>query len=154
MGTTTKTMYDSDFVEWTVRTAGLLREGRLGEADLEHIAEEIQDLGASERSAMRSQLRRMLMHLVKQRIQPEHDGASWRASIANAQLEILDKVAVSPSLRAYARENLEQLYREAVSVALIETDLSGRETALNIAPVCPFSLDELLSSDPAVLWRR
>lgn len=154
MGAAIKTLYDTDFVEWTARTVEMLQEGRLNEADLEHVAEEIQDLGASERSAVRSQLRRMLMHLVKQRIQPERDGASWRASTANAQLEIMDKIAISPSLRAFAKENLEQLYREAVGIALIETDLTERAGDLNLDPTSPFSLDELLSSDPAVFWRR
>jgi hypothetical protein len=78
MGAATKTLYDTDFVEWTARTAELLREGRLHDADLEHLAEEIKDLGTRERSAVRSQLRRMLVHLVKARIQPERAGASWR----------------------------------------------------------------------------
>ena len=71
MGVTTRTLYDRDFVEWTARTAGLLREGRLDEVDLENLAEEIETLGRSERSAVRSQLRRMLVHLVKLSIQPE-----------------------------------------------------------------------------------
>ncbi len=36
MGVTTKTLYDTDFVEWTARTAELARSGRLSELDLEH----------------------------------------------------------------------------------------------------------------------
>lgn len=44
MGTTTKILYDADFVEWTAQTAELLRAGRLDQADLEHAAEEIEDL--------------------------------------------------------------------------------------------------------------
>ena len=66
MGAASKTLYETDFVEWAQRTAELLRSGRLGEADLEHAAEEIEDLGRSQRAAVASQLQRMLMHLVKQ----------------------------------------------------------------------------------------
>jgi hypothetical protein len=75
------TSYDDDFVEWTQQTAELLRAGRFSEVDLEHLAEEVEDLGKSERSAVRSRLTQMLLHLMKQRIQPERAGAGWRASI-------------------------------------------------------------------------
>src|SRR5580658_7450631 len=90
LGTERKSLYDTDFVEWSTRTADLLRRGRLAGLDLENVAEEIEDLGKSERSAVRSQLRRMLLHLVKSRIQPERSGAIWRGSVASARTEILD----------------------------------------------------------------
>jgi hypothetical protein len=54
MATTTKSLYDTDFVEWTARTAELLREGRFDEVDLEHLAEEVEDLGRSDRAAVSS----------------------------------------------------------------------------------------------------
>ncbi len=41
MGAATKTLYETDFVEWSKRTAELLRAGCFEEADLEHAAEEI-----------------------------------------------------------------------------------------------------------------
>ena len=90
MGSATKSLYDSDFVEWTICTADQLRRARIAGLDLENVAGEIEDLGKSERSAVRSQLRRMLVHLVKQRIQPARSGASWRGSVAGARTEILD----------------------------------------------------------------
>jgi hypothetical protein len=43
----------------------LLRRGRLAGLDLDNVAEEIEDLGKGERSAVRSQLRPMSVHLVK-----------------------------------------------------------------------------------------
>jgi hypothetical protein len=36
-------LYEKDFYEWTVHNARLLRSGRASEADLAHIAEEIED---------------------------------------------------------------------------------------------------------------
>jgi hypothetical protein len=42
-------LYDTDFAEWSRHNAELLRSGRTSEADLEHIAEEIEDLGKRER---------------------------------------------------------------------------------------------------------
>lgn len=83
MGATTKTLYDTDFVEWTARTAELVRSGRLSEVDLEQVAEEIEDLGKRDRASAESLLFRILLHQVKRKIQPERDGASWRKSIVD-----------------------------------------------------------------------
>lgn len=147
MGTVTKTLYEIDFVEWTERTAALLRAGRFEEADIEHAAEEIGDLGRSERSAVTSQLKRMLMHLVKQRIQRERDGASWRRSIAEGRTEIESRFDDSPSLRRYAEEDLQRIYRRAVRDALLETGLEAQSAALNLPVECPYTLEDLLESD-------
>jgi len=153
MGTTAKTLYDTDFVEWTARTAELIREGRLGEVDLENLAEEIADLGNSERSAVASQLSRMLMHLVKERIQPERAGASWRSSIVDARREIWFKIENSPSLRSYLAERLKKIYRQAVRDALDETNLTEHARELDIPKECPYTLDALLEGDVNALQR-
>ena len=147
MGTTTKTLYDTDFVEWTAHTAELLRKARFDEVDLEHLVEEIQDLGLSERSAVWSQLRRMLMHLVKMKIQPERKGKSWRASVVDARAEIEYKLEASPSLRRYLVENLQAIYARAVRDALDETGLAQQAKKLDIPKDCPYTLGQLLETD-------
>ena len=150
MGAATKTLYETDFVEWAQRTAELLRSGRLGEADIEHAAEEIEDLGRSERSAVASQLQRMLMHLVKQRIQPERDGASWRRSIAEGRAEIAYRFDDSPSLRRFAEENLQQIYLRAVRDALFEAGLSAQRASLDLPAACPYTLRDLVEGEGAL----
>ena len=65
------TLYDTDFAEWADRTAELLRSRRF-----------------EEHAAVRAQLRRMLLHSIKQRVHPERDRASWRSSVASARSEI------------------------------------------------------------------
>jgi len=147
MGTITKTLYDTDFVEWAAHTAELLRDGRFDEVDLEHVVEEIEDLGKSERSAVWSQLTRMLMHLIKMRIQPERRGANWRNSVVNARLEIRLKLRDSPSLRRNLEENLQEIYSDAVSYALAETRQEKRGKELGIPAECPWSLKSLLEND-------
>jgi hypothetical protein len=142
MGATTKTLYDTDFAEWASRAAGMLRAGRLQELDLENVAEEIESLGKSERAAVRSQIKRLLMHKVKQTIQPERDGPGWRLSIADARQNILDRIEDSPSLRKYLRDNLQRFYREAVELALIETEQMAAGDS--VPKECPWPLDGLL----------
>jgi hypothetical protein len=44
-------LYETDYHRWAMETAAALREGRLQDIDLEATAEEIEDLGKSERRA-------------------------------------------------------------------------------------------------------
>jgi len=131
-----------------------LRRSRLAELDLENVAGEIEDLGKSERSAVRSQLRRMLLHLVKSRIQPGRSGASCRRSVASARTEILDHFGDSPSLRKHADANPQRIYREAVELALVETNLGGHAANPDIPEECPYTLENLLEGDLNALWPK
>ena len=58
--------YDDDFYAWTQHQAAVLREMPVSDNrfDREHLVEEIEDLGKSERDAMRSQIRRIIEHLL------------------------------------------------------------------------------------------
>src|SRR5450432_1541688 len=134
------TPYDTDFVEWTARTAQLLRAGRIGEVDVEHLAEEIEDLGKRDRAAVHSQTIRLLLQQIKRRIQPERETASWRRSIVNSQERIAHSLKDSPSLRRFLERELTGLYIRAVRGALFETGMKS-------APLperCPFTLHQLL----------
>jgi len=143
MATTTKALYETDFVEWTAQTAGLLRDGRLDEVDLEHVAEEIEDLGKSDQRAVRSHLSRLLKHQIKRQIQPERDGPSWRESITTSREELGYLLADSPSLRRFLEKNLQGIYRRALKDALFETGLKSA----GLPRDCPYALDELLERD-------
>ena len=154
MSTATKIGYDVDFVEWTAQMAELLREGRFDELDVEHLAEEIEDLGKNHVFSVQSQLRRMLLHLIKMRIQPERSGNSWRHSITDARDKIERRFADSPSLRRKLESQLRRIYRQAVIDALYETKLTERAAELDIPAECPYTLDELLAPDLSGLSPR
>jgi Domain of unknown function DUF29 len=67
----------------------------------------------------------MLMHLIKQKIQPERDSVSWRASIVKARREMLDAIESSPSLRKRLAERLGQTDEQAIQDACDETGLDA-----------------------------
>lgn len=136
-----KSLYDTDFAEWSDRNAELLRAGRFDEVDIENVAEEIQSLSKSQQSAVWSFLQLLLMHKIKQVIQPERDGAGWRVSIEKARQALENRIADSPSLRPYLQANLQKIYQQAVTLALLETDLEHAA----IAEQCPWDLDALLA---------
>ncbi len=56
------TLYDQDFFARANEQARVLRAGRLSEADIEHIAEEIESMGRSEKREFVNRLSVLLMH--------------------------------------------------------------------------------------------
>ena len=56
-----RTGYDDDVHAWAMEQAALLRSGRLSEADVENIAEEIESLGRSEKRELASCVKLILL---------------------------------------------------------------------------------------------
>ena len=139
MGSATKTLYDTDFAEWSAQTAALLRARRFDQLDIDNIAEEIESLGKSNRLAVQSQMRRLLLHQIKRRIQPKKETASWRRSILDSQHRITALLSDSPSLARFLESDLDDIYRGAVRGALIETGLPEA-----LPDRCPFTVGQLL----------
>jgi hypothetical protein len=145
-------LYLSDFYAWANEQAGLLRAGRLSEADIEHIAEEIESMGKSEKRELVNRLRVLLLHLLKWQFQPSRRGTSWEGSIVNTRDELQVHLHDNPSLKSQIADAMEVAYRRAVLDAVTETGL--RRT--NFPPVCPWLYDEIMDPDfwPEGAWRR
>ena len=62
--------YHGDFYAWATEQAALLRAGRLSEADIENIAEEIESIERSEKRELVSRLTVLLTHLLRWQAQP------------------------------------------------------------------------------------
>ncbi|MBS0981504.1 DUF29 domain-containing protein [Acetobacter thailandicus] len=134
------TLYDHDFYAWTNEQAGLLRAGKLSEADLEHIAEEIESMGKSEKRELISRLTVLLLHLLKWEFQPMRRGASWRLSIANTRDALTDHLADNPSLRSVLEASVETAYRRARRDAALETGLSEN----TFPSTCPWFFNQMM----------
>jgi hypothetical protein len=138
-------LYEEDFVEWARETARLLRSGRFDAMDVEHLAEEIEDMGISQEREALSRLRVLIVHLLKWRWQPEKRSRSWRSTIDVQRTEIEDVLRRSPSLRRSLSGLTVEAYPGAARRASIETGLSQ-----NTFPAeCPFSVAQIL--DPEFL---
>ncbi|MGA7954516.1 MAG: DUF29 domain-containing protein [Gloeobacterales cyanobacterium] len=133
--------YDTDLLAWANHTAHLLREQRWEEVDWEHLIEEVEDLGKSERSAIGSQMERVMLHLLKWEYQSQRRSDSWLDSINDGRSQIRRKLEDSPSLKNYPDQILDKEYGRACREA-------ARQIGLDIAtfPVtCPYSTDQVLS---------
>jgi hypothetical protein len=136
-------LYDRDFHAWAYQQAALLRAGRLAEADVANIAEEIESMGRSEKRELVSRLSVLLLHLLKWRYQPGLRGNSWRLTIEGQRVALADHLADNPSLRS----RLDEAFPAAYRLARIEAE---RETGLPRAtfpPVCPFNFDDASRDD-------
>jgi hypothetical protein len=133
-------LYDQDFYAWANEQAGLLREGRLSEADIEHIAEEIESMGKSEKRELVSRLTALMLHLLKWQHQPAFRSTSWRLTLEEQRNQLEDHLADNPSLKSSLGEKLVAAYRNAVLGAARET---GKDRS--VFPVaCPWSLEQLM----------
>jgi hypothetical protein len=135
-------LYECDFFEWTQQTAELLREGRVSEEDIEHIAEELEDMGKRDRREVHSRLLVLITHLLKWQIQPGKRSLSWTATINQQRDQLQLVLNDSPSLRRVAADKLEIIYRKSAANALSETGLE-----IQLPERCPYTLDQILDDD-------
>ena len=106
--------YEDDFYAWTQYQAEVLRSMPVSDNrfDREHVAEEIEDLGKSERDAVRSQVRRIIEHFLKLAHSPtEQPRDSWMETIDDARETLPDKLTAT--LRRDLEESLDVLYAQA-----------------------------------------
>ena len=89
-------LYDRDFYAWANEQAALLRAGKLMEADIQNIAEEIESMGRSEKRELVSRLTVLLLHLLKWQFQPGLRGTSWRLSIENTRYQLEEHIEDNP----------------------------------------------------------
>lgn len=140
---TEQSLYEQDYYLWLTTTVDQLRQGKLAEIDLANLIEEIADMGRSERKAVRSNLRILLMHLLKYKYQPEKRTNSWLFTIREHRQRIDDSFQDSPSLQNYFLEVFDQCYRDAVDFAATETGLP----ATKFPSQCPFTAQEVLGNE-------
>jgi hypothetical protein len=139
------TSYDKDVILWSREQARLLRAGRFAELDVEHLADEIEDVGKSEKRELASRMAVLLAHLLKWRNQPENRSKSWRATITLQRRRIALAIKATPSLKAVMRDPdwQEDMWLDALAQASRETGL----TPENLPEACPWTMDQASEQD-------
>jgi hypothetical protein len=133
--------HDNDFYAWTQEQAHLLRTGQLHQIDWQNIAEEIEDMGRSEKRQLESRLEILIMHLLKWQFQPNLRSRSWELTIKEQRLRLEKLFQENPSLQSNITEVIEKVYPLATLSA-------ERETGLSLFPeTCPYTLTEIFSSE-------
>ena len=146
-------LYERDILSWSEHQADLLRRlargERVNDVDWEHVVEEIEVVGLSQLNAVRSDLRLMLVHLLKIRGWPDSSSVDhWRGEVASFQADAEQRF--SPSMRQ--RIDLAKLYDGALKQ--VEGTRYDGVAPRDWPATCPFTLDELLTERRVVLEER
>jgi len=137
-------LHDEDFSEWTRRNAELLRAGQVRQSDIEHIAEEIENLGKQDLKELHRRARGLLAHLLVGRLQPANY-AHWRLGpITEYRIWLDGLLEQSPSLKIKLANELQVYYAEAVrlAMAMSRTDCVRER----FPPECPFTVEQILDA--------
>jgi hypothetical protein len=147
MATEAAELYDEDFYAWTQQQAQALRTHFKGDnrLDVEHLAEEVEDLGKSDLHAVESFIEHIIAHLLNL----DYSGqaaprAHWRAEIMNFRQNIERKI--SPSIRRIGRE-LDDLYRRARQTAAVGALVHEPDLIRRLPKVCPYDWDTIWHRD-------
>jgi Domain of unknown function DUF29 len=134
--------YDTDFYTWTQTQAAALRAQEWKTLDLEHLAEEIESLGRSDRDAIESQLVRVLLHLLKLAYDPApRPRRGWRVTVADAR-EQIDRKA-RHGLQHHPAAYLPEAYRYARRKAALATE----RPLTDFPEACPWLIEQVLDED-------
>ena len=136
--------YDSDFHAWANEQAALLRAGRLAEADIKNIAEEIESVGRSERRELASRLAVLLAHLLKWQFQPGLRGNSWRLTIKEQRRQLAKHLSENPSLGAPAQ--LDDAIADAYETALAEVQKETGFSEQTFPATCPYAPADIFNA--------
>jgi Domain of unknown function DUF29 len=148
MATRAAELYDEDFYAWTQQQAEALRTHFRGDnrLDVEHLAEEVEDLGKSELHAVESFIEHIIAHLLKL----DYSGqapprAHWRAEIVNFRQNIERKI--SPSIRRRVARELDELYRRARQTAAVGALVHEPDLIRRLPKACPYDWDTIWHRD-------
>ncbi|TAN46332.1 MAG: DUF29 domain-containing protein [Methylococcaceae bacterium] len=141
----TTVAYEFDVIAWAQEQAALLRSGRFDLLDIEHIADEIEDVGKSEKRELKSRMAILLTHLLKWQYQPSFRGNSWQRTINVQRKDILSCIRDIPSLKPEFRNPdwWESVWADSLYQATKETGFK-----YEVFPeCCPWSFDQIMDMD-------
>ncbi|MES2297374.1 MAG: DUF29 domain-containing protein [Pseudomonadota bacterium] len=137
------TAYETDIVAWANEQAALLRSGQWSAIDVLNIAEEIEDVGKSERRELASRLSVLMAHLLKWKFQAARQGASWRATIDVQRARIRSLLSRMPSLAPSLSDAdwIQDAWQDALVIFIHETGI------VTYPKECIWPIDQILNDE-------
>jgi len=133
-------LYGQDYYSWLKQTALSLRKRAFDQLDMENLIEEIEDMGRNEKRAFESNLRVVLLHLLKWKYQPQQRSGGWRGLIAEHRIRIRKALQDSPSLKNSLSVAFAETYQDAITIARQETGLEPETFPTS----CEWALQQVL----------
>lgn len=150
----TQTLYDQDFHQWIEKTINQLEQREFNDLDINHLIEELKDLGKSDKNALESNLIILLAHLLKLKVQadaPDTMKTSWYRSIIEHRERIFIQLENMPSLKSYLPTILDTSYPKSRKIAIKESKLAVFGISIpqekDYPLICPFTFEQILNED-------
>jgi hypothetical protein len=146
--TTPGELYEADFYAWTRQQALALRRFAktrpILPLDLEHLAEEIQDLGKSEHDAVFSLAQRVVEHLLLIEHSPATDQRLHRADEIDSFRDQM-KRKLSRTIRRHLKRDLGAVYADGRRLEERKMRRYGEDRAADALPAeCPYTVEQVL----------
>jgi len=147
-------LYDQDFERWLLETTKCLKNLDFEHIDIDHLIEELNDLGRSSKTALESNLAILLAHLLKLWVQadaPDTMKSSWYSSVDEHRQRVKKQLAKNPSLKSHWEIALAEAYPDARKLAVKEAQRA--KFGIQVHPEsdypqqCPFSQTQILDDD-------
>jgi Domain of unknown function DUF29 len=136
-------LYERDYYAWIQNQVRALREHCIEESDWTNVAEEIEDLGKSEKCSVESNRARIVEHLLKLAYAPARvkslNRRGGEITVREACREIRRSSTESPSCRRKTPEVFPHAYQGGRNAVLIRTNLP--EAA--VPEISPWSLEQV-----------
>ena len=141
-------LYDEDFYAWTQQQAEALRTHFKGDnrIDVEHLAEEVEDLGKSELHAVESFVENVIEHLLKLDYSGWVEARNhWRAEVDAFRASIERKI--TPRIRQQVETELEALYERARRGAARSLHQREPDLLRRLPKHCPYDWNTIWHRD-------
>jgi hypothetical protein len=136
-------LYGQDFNLWLQEIAIAIKNRDVSKMDWDNLLEEIEDMGASQKRALRSYLNRLIEHIFKLKYwtsERERNRNNWRIEVTNFRREVQSILEDSPSLKKYLAENYLLWYDKSVKGL-------QKSKVFDVPNHEPISLDEMLDDN-------
>jgi type II secretory pathway component PulK len=134
-----KQLYENEYDRWLDEMIGFLRNRQLIQLDLENLIEELEALGRSEKSAVKSLALQTIIHLLLYQFwdsERKRNENHWAGEIITFRVQLEDRLTTN--LRNYLASQLNSIYENARLIAQKKTNLNS------LPEQCPYSLEEIL----------
>lgn len=101
-------LYERDFNLWVEQTIVAIKQGDFQAIDWQNLLEEIEDINASQKRALRSFTQRLIEHIFKLMYwesEKQRNENGWKQEVMSFRREIRNILEDSPSLKNYLAEN-------------------------------------------------
>ncbi|MEY2911022.1 MAG: hypothetical protein RLZZ184_331 [Cyanobacteriota bacterium] len=121
-----KQLYERDYLLWLEENIKLLGDRQLQEIDHDHLIEELESLGRSEKRTVESLMKQLLIHLLLDQYwatEYQRNANHWTLEILTFRDQLNEELAAE-TIYNYLVDNLDKIYQSDMKLAAQKSQLS------------------------------